>query len=140
MGHNCTSEIAPFVCHGVCSGEYYGEYYGADEDNDEDNKLNELQQLILTSEQGGGIFRGWKQDCYPNMERFGKRELLSILWIRKGDLKVCAINEDKASNCGYYDTAIAANDKASLQAFLDDFADCVKRSLVEEVDIIQEWK
>lgn len=147
MSHSTWSDVVPFVAHNVMNGDDWKEGTNY---TDEQCLLREPESwaegAYLTEEEmdarGGEKFdelqgytlHGWSLD-YNDREEVGKkRRLYGNRW-RKGELSVWIINESEYSNVGYYEMAVCANDRASVEEFLKDWSLSGK---IEETDSVSQ--
>jgi hypothetical protein len=140
MSHSCTTDIVPVVVHNIFWGSA-----GALPEND-------LVKLAMFEEwaeeqdeepEEPSNIRGWVTES--DVDHFGKKGRLYVNWITKGEHKVLFINESQYSNVGEYEMSLCADDKASIEAFMADFDDCIDKTVdagaieIEEKDAVQQW-
>lgn len=150
MSHGCDTDVVPFVVHNIFEGsmndlpdndlvklaefDQWAEQKAeeADDEPDEDGEYPELPDPPAD-------VRGWVTD--PTVVNFGRKNRFFVQWVSKGEHKVVLINESQYSNVGEYEEAVCASDKASIEAFLEDFKDCLPKKVlaIEENDAVQQW-
>jgi len=140
MSHSCETDVVPFVVHNI--------FWGSSNNLPE----NDLIKLALFEEWAEEQdeepteptnVRGWVVN--DKIVNFGRKKRFFVTWLTKGKHKVLFINESQYSNVGEYEEALCANDKASIEAFLADFDDCIDKSddagelVIEKGDAVQQW-
>jgi hypothetical protein len=140
MSHSCSTDIVPFVVHNIFWGEssalpdndlvkiaFFEEW--AEEQDEDPTEPTDIRGWVTSSE----------------VVNFGRKGRFFVNWITKGEHKVFFINESQYSNVGEYEASLCADDKASIEAFMADFDDCIDKSenagelVIEEKDAVQQW-
>ena len=140
MSLHTYSDIVPFVIHciseaepsgnddwfKVFSTECWAEEYGTQAEQDSIYSLKGQRFSV----------RNW---TYEGSVHIGKRKrILAFSW-KCGDALVSLVNESPYESGGSYMMAVVANDEASIQKFLTDFADLVQNNFgIETIDTVEQ--
>jgi len=139
MGRSTETDVVPFVAH-----------YVFDFDGTEDN---ERCRLVDTE--------CWAEEYGPEewLEKPGEMPMTIREWVKgedvnvgqgswcygtewtKGDLRVVLLNESEYSHVGPHETAVVADERPSLEAFLKDFDDLIESAFgrkIHENDAIKQ--
>lgn len=103
----------------------------------DDIEEDERQTTADLSDPEHPVLNGWTLTDICN---FGKKnKLFGPKW-SKGDFHVYLLNESDASNVGFYEISLCANDEASAREFLKDFANLFEESMTFDQDeIAVQW-
>lgn len=122
MSHGVTTDVVPFQA-------YLG--HGEQMKVSLLQKLCEPQCWLECQEEEPEVFlleaNGWQYDAVDSMDRacvhFGKKDRMYGYPWTKGDFRVYCWNSSQYSNGGDLEGSVAADDRASIEAFIADFKD-----------------
>ena len=126
MSHGCNSDVVPYIKHNVF-----------DKEVNRDNLYNDPTfSTLLMPEAVSNLECDWQKDeDIPNMEVLGwkytgwkfigkHKQLAADVWEKDGTI-VYLLNQSQYSNVGYYNIAIVADEKKSIELFVADFKDLI---------------